>query len=169
MNLTADPDWYDLKCAAWFAWIQSVRINTNGATIVYGRTAGVRRRTEELGEYFARLAERLKNVVIDFGDWTRMTNLVERYGCVSECAILLDPPYSHETGRQKNIYSHDSPDVSRFVRRWALARAKTHPKLRIALCGYLREHQMPSDWEELPWWSNWGKGRERIWFSPNCR
>ena len=40
-NLTNDPKWYDLECAAWYAWVQSVRISANGATIVLGRTAGV--------------------------------------------------------------------------------------------------------------------------------
>jgi hypothetical protein len=81
---------------------------------------------------------------------------------------LLDPPYHYDTGRQKNIYANDSADVSAYVRRWALARSKTHSRLRIALCGYEGEYKMPSTWEEVPWWSNYGRGRERIWFSPNC-
>ncbi len=165
---STDYQWHDLECAALYAWVHSVRISTNGATIVLGRTAGVRRRSEPLDEYFAALAERLRNVVIDYGDWTRMTNAAERNCDRADCAILLDPPYDHSTGRQKNIYAHDSPDVSAYVRRWALARAKTHPRLRIALCGYEGEYKMPSSWEELPWWSRMGRGKERIWFSPNC-
>ena len=167
-QLTDDPKWFDLECAAWYAWVQSVRISSNGATIVLGRTAGVRRQSEDLETYFAALGNRLKNVVIDYGDWTRMTNAAERNCKRADCAILLDPPYDHSTGRQKNIYLHDSPDVSAYVRRWALARAKTHPRLRIALCGYEGEHRMPFSWEELPWWSRMGTGKERIWFSPNC-
>ncbi len=43
-----------------------------------------------------------------------------------------------------------------------------HPKLEIALCGYAGEHKMPPDWEEVAWSSQLGKGREWIWFSPNC-
>jgi DNA adenine methylase len=167
-HLTHDPKWCDLECAAWYAWVQSVRISSNGATIVLGRTAGVRRQCEDLEEYFATLAERLRNVVIDYGDWTRMTNAAERNCQRSDCGIVLDPPYSYSTGRQKNIYVHDSPDLSSYVRRWALARAKTHPRLRIALCGYEGEYTMPSTWEELPWWSRLGRGKERVWFSPNC-
>lgn len=167
-NLSAKPKWYDSECAAWYAWVQSVRISSNGATIVLGRTAGVRSQSENLAGYFAALAERLKNVVIAYGDWTRLANAAERNCQRADCAILLDPPYDHSTGRQKNLYIHDSPDVSAYVRRWALARAKTHPRLRLALCGFEGEHDMPSTWEEVPWWSRMGRGKERIWFSPNC-
>jgi DNA adenine methylase len=167
-NLIADPRWYDLECAAWYAWVQSVRISNNGATIVLGQAAGVHRKKQNNMDYLVALTERLKSVVIHYGDWTRITNAAERKSQRADCAILLDPPYDHSTGRKKNLYANDSPDVSAYVRRWALARAKTHPRLRIALCGYEGEHQMPSTWEELPWWSNMGRGRERIWFSPNC-
>ena len=166
--LTDDPRWYDLECAAWYAWVQSVRISVNGATIVLGRTAGVRRRNEHLERYFTALAERLKNVVIHYGDWTRLANAAERLSRRADSGILLDPPYHYGTDRKKNLYAHDSANVSDFVRRWALARAKTPPRLRIALCGFEGEHDMPSTWEELPWWSRMGSGRERIWFSPNC-
>lgn len=167
-GLSDDPKWHDLECAAWFAWVQSVRISSTGTTIVLERSAGVLRRSEDLEEYFGTLAERLENVVIDYGDWTRMTSIAERKCQRSDCAIMLDPPYHLSTGRQKNLYVHDAPDVSSYVRRWALARSKTHPRLRIAVCGYPGEHAMPSDWEEFHWWSRMGKGRERIWFSPSC-
>ncbi len=167
-NLSAKHKWYDLECAALYAWVQSVRISVNGATIILGRTAGVRRKCEDLEQYFVALGNRLKNVGFDYGDWTRMTNAAERNCKRSDCAILLDPPYDHSTGRKTNLYAHDSPGVSAYVRRWALARAKTHPRLRIALCGFEGEHKMPPTWEELPWWSRYGHGKERVWFSPNC-
>ena len=51
-------------------------------------------------------------------------------------------------------------------------------KMRIALCGYEGEHEMPSTWETVEWKANGGYGnqagennnaaRERIWFSPHC-
>ena len=163
-----DPHRHDLECAAWYAWVQSVRISVNGATIVLGQTAGVRRRSGSLEDYFIALTDRLKRVVIDHGDWTRIANAAGRVSQRADAAILLDPPYAYGTQRQKNLYAEDSADVSAYVRRWALARAATHPRLRIALCGFEGEHEMPSTWEELPWWSRMGKGRDRIWFSPNC-
>lgn len=54
------------------------------------------------------------------------------------------------------------------------------PRLRIALCGYQGEHEMPAEWSvfELTPYGGMGnqsngrgranKARERIWFSPGC-
>ena len=54
------------------------------------------------------------------------------------------------------------------------------PLLRIALCGYEGEHDMPASWECVAWKAAGGYGgqsqdhdnpnakRERIWFSPHC-
>lgn len=51
------------------------------------------------------------------------------------------------------------------------------PRLRIALCGYAGEHEMPTTWECVVWKANGGYGNvsgnrnkhaERIWFSPHC-
>lgn len=54
-----------------------------------------------------------------------------------------------------------------------------HPKLRIALCGYEGDYDLPSDWDCVAWKAHGGYGsqnhngnenphRERIWFSPHC-
>jgi hypothetical protein len=53
------------------------------------------------------------------------------------------------------------------------------PDMRIALCGYEGEHDMPATWECVAWrakggYANAGDGsnlnrhRERVWFSPAC-
>jgi len=50
------------------------------------------------------------------------------------------------------------------------------PELRIALCGYAGEHEMPATWTEHAWKAargysgegNNNRERERIWFSPHC-
>lgn len=168
-RLLDDPDWFDPKCAAWFAWMQSVRLGTKSISTLFRRTAGVRRRNQDLPAYFAELANRLKDVTIHFGDWTKLANAAAMESRHSSVAILLDPPYSYRTGREKRLYATDSADVASYVCRWALAVAKTRPRLRIALCGYAGEHQMPASWSEFAWSSKLGKGRERIWFSPSCQ
>lgn len=55
-----------------------------------------------------------------------------------------------------------------------------NPLLRIALCGYEGEHDMPESWECVEWKARGGYGsqgtgtgrdnasRERIYFSPHC-
>lgn len=168
-SLRADPFWYDIECAAWFVWMQSVKISTNGTSIVLRRTSGVRRRNQDLTEYFTALSKRLKDVTIHFGDWTKLANAAARESVHSDVAILLDPPYKFATGRQEGLYVTDSGDVAEYVHRWALARSQTHPTLKIALCGFAGEHNLPPTWEEVAWQSKLGRGRERIWFSPNCQ
>lgn len=168
-HLLADPKWFDIECAAWFAWVSSVTINRDSRSLVLRRNSGVRRRNEDLPAYFTTLAGRLKDVSFHYGDWMKLANAAVMESRHSDVAILLDPPYAYSTGREKGLYATDSGDVAALVKRWAVARATTHPKLKIALCGYAGEHQMPSSWEEFGWNSTHGKGRERIWFSPRCQ
>ena len=51
--------------------------------------------------------------------------------------------------------------------------SRFNPLMRIALCGYEGEHEMPGDWKVLGWNAGAGYGgqngkRERIYFSPAC-
>jgi hypothetical protein len=94
-------------------------------------------------------------------------------------AVFLDPPYADTADRTENIYAQDSLTVAHDVRRWAIANGD-NPLMRIALCGYAGEHQMPESWEAWAWKAHGGYGagrggagednaaRETIWFSPHC-
>lgn len=94
-------------------------------------------------------------------------------------AAFLDPPYADVTGRDMDVYRHDSGDVAHAVRAWAIE-AGTRRDMRICLAGYEGEHAMPEDWECVEWaaqggYSNQRKDgenhnrfRERLWFSPAC-
>ena len=132
-------------------------------------------RGEHLTVYMRALADRLRNVRVCCGDWSRIVT----FGALSYGAtvgVFLDPPYHVSTGRDMTLYNHET-DVSTAVREWALANAD-NPRYRIALCGYAGEHDMPG-WDEYRWKAGaayktsrgdqTGNGeRERIWFSPNC-
>jgi len=168
-GLKGDPKWYDLECAAYFVWVQSVKISTTGTCVVFRRSAGVRRRNQDLTAYFTALAKRLQDVTIHYGDWTKLAISAAIESRLRDVAIMLDPPYKYATGRQQGLYSTDSGDVAGYVHRWVLATAKTNPKLKIALCGFVGEHKMPTEWEEFAWSSKLGKVKERIWFSPSCQ
>ena len=130
-------------------------------------------------DWFAALSVRLRDVRVCCGDWTRvMTNSVTiRHPGIT--GVLLDPPYADTAGRDGDIYAVDSQQVAHAVREWALAHGDD-PRLRIALCGYEGEHDMPASWSAFAWKANGGYGnrsdkagranaaRERIWFSPHC-
>ena len=127
-----------------------------------------------VADYFAALAARLRRVRVACGDWSRVLgeSVTVKHGMT---AVLLDPPYSDDEHDVKYA-AHSS--VAGDVRAWALANGD-NPLLRIALCGYAGEHEMPG-WTEVPWKARGGYGsqadgrgranaaRERIWFSPHC-
>jgi hypothetical protein len=165
-ELLADPDYYDAKCAGWYAWERSVRILGGGKALKLGRNAGVRRSGQTVEDYFASLASRLKQVTVFQGDWMRLARAALRESKNAACAIFLDPPYTAGSGRQSNLYDQDSQKVGHYVQRWAVEAAS--PSLRIALCGFEDEYDMPRNWIEMPWKSQYSGVKERVWFSPHC-
>jgi DNA adenine methylase len=185
-----DVAWCDPKVAAWWVWGISQWIgggwcaSNNPSQKMphhHGRgvhrlsnqrpsldSRGVHRKSSPLPEYYESLSNRLKGVRILSGDWLRLvtTSTMTRYGITG---VFLDPPYTAESGRMKNLYAKDDLQIGHQVRDWAVANGE-NPKLRIALCGYEGEYQMPQNWSEYQWKASGGRNghRERIWFSPNC-
>ena len=189
-RLEGDADWYDPKIAGWWAWgiccwIGSGFCSGNGPWVVdddrqlvhlgdNGR--GVNRQLG-LVEWFAALSDRLRRVRVCSGDWSRVCgpSVTFKHGLTG---VFLDPPYADTANRQADLYNEDSQDVAHAVREWALANGD-NPLLRIALCGYEGEHDMPTSWAVHEWSSGGGYGsqavertengkRERIWFSRAC-
>lgn len=134
-------------------------------------------RRDALGEWFEAIQARLRGVRVCSGDWTRVTGPCVTFG-QGLTAVFLDPPYADTAGRAE-VYAKDCDQVAHGVREWAIANGE-NPQMRIALCGYEGEHQMPESWECLKWKARKGYGgqrhsgvndnseRERIWFSPYC-
>lgn len=130
-------------------------------------------------EWFAKLALRLRRVRVACGDWKRVLGdsvlgKGKNVGGRRPCAILLDPPYSHEF-RDPYLYSEDDASISTLVREWALDHGDD-PEIMIALCGYEGEHEMPKNWIAHRWKGargyaaeeNANRDKETIWFSPHC-
>lgn len=142
---------------------------------------GVHRRSGAFGAMLLHLSERLRRVRVCSGDWSRICNPSSMVRFFTShpvlTAVFLDPPYSDKANRHSNIYAQDSASVAHCVREWAIANGD-NPLLRIALCGYEGEHEMPESWGCVAGNSNGGyanrrpdntnKYRERIWFSPHC-
>ena len=139
-------------------------------------TSGTRARSALL-EYMHDLAVRLRRVRVCCGDWSRVLGPSPTVK-LGTTGVFLDPPYANEADRQEDLYSADDLSVAHKVREWALANGD-NPDLRIALCGYEGEHEMPG-WDCVAWKARGGYGsqsdgrgrenanRERIWFSPHC-
>jgi site-specific DNA-adenine methylase len=142
--------------------------------------SGVTRHERLLIPWFQALSDRLKRVRVCSGDWSRVCgpSVTFKHGMT---AVFLDPPYADTAGRDPTIYRHDNLDVAHDVREWAIEMGK-RPDMRIALCGYEGEHEMPPQWTVHEWKAKGGYAsqgsddspgadnakRERIWFSPAC-
>ena len=144
-------------------------------------TSGTPGRAGGIYDWMNALSDRLKRVRVCSGDWSRVcgpTPTVKQ----GLTAVFLDPPYADTAERQADLYTHDCLDVAHKVREWAIANGGDK-RLRIALCGYEGEHELPSGWECFEWKARGGYGsqgddeesagranskKERIWFSPHC-
>lgn len=122
------------------------------------------------------LADRLRRVRVCSGDWERVCGFspTTHHGLTG---VFLDPPYSHAK-RDSDLYAVEM-SVADDVRAWAIARGDD-PDMRIALCGYDGEHDMPPTWSMFRWSAQGGyaklgdgrgidnRHRETVWFSPHC-
>jgi site-specific DNA-adenine methylase len=127
-------------------------------------------------EWMERLADRLRHVRICCGKWDRILGPAPTT-CIGKTAVFLDPPYSAPD--RDAVYNADDFGVAQNVKLWAIENGE-NPDLRIALCGYESEHDMPAGWLCFAWKANGGYSnvsnaqgkinakRERIWFSPHC-
>jgi len=133
-------------------------------------------RGPRIAAYFAALSTRLERVRIAHGDFERVLgdSVTTRHGLT---AVFLDPPYLSDCD---DVYTHSDTEPGRRAAAWCKENGG-NPKLRIALCGYQGEHDLPG-WTEYRWKAKGGYGSqgsegspgkanrtaETIWFSPHC-
>jgi len=144
---------------------------------------GVNRQDGPLHDYLRDLADRLRNVRVCSGDWSRVvTTGALSYG--GTVGVFLDPPYLGEV-RTADLYSVDDHHISHEVRDWCLANGD-NPRLRIVLAGYTAEHDhlMPDTWRRHYWkasaayqtaasaktegGNSANRETECLWLSPHC-
>lgn len=140
---------------------------------------GINRQRQHLRASFAALADRLRDVRVCCGDWSRVMGDSVTIKHAGITGVFLDPPYADTAGRDSDLYACDDQQVAHQVREWAIAHGDD-PRLRIALCGYAGEHAMPDTWTAYAWKAMGGYGsqgqgigrsnaaKEIIWFSPHC-
>lgn len=138
-------------------------------------------RSEWLQSYLRQFAARLRNVRVCCGDWSRVCgpSVTFRHGITG---VFLDPPYADTALRTNGLYAVDCQKVAHDVREWAIEQGR-NSLMRIVLCGYEDEHEMPLDWRVVEWQAVGGYGlisddeeetgranrkRERLWLSPAC-
>ena len=131
--------------------------------------------------YFEALANRLRDVRVCCGDWSRtVTRGALSYGAT--VGVFLDPPYLGDV-RTADLYAVDDHTISHEVREWCLANGD-NPRYRIVLAGYGAEHDhlIPDTWRRhrysasAAYQTTANKGGQNegnrhgevLWYSPHC-
>lgn len=167
-KMLADPEYFDAKVAGWWVWGLSCWIGSGWCAVESHRRPhlgdagqGVNRKSVrgKLQEYIHALSQRLRHVRVCCGDWSQVCTpiVTVKHGITG---VFLDPPYSGDTGRDPSLYAKDDLEVSASVRKWAIEWGE-HPNMRIALCGYEGEHEMPPNWECVAWRAKRGCKKSR--------
>jgi DNA adenine methylase len=206
-GLEADPDWYDPQIAGWWvwgvnSWIGSGwcsgegpwRLDDNGTVsqLPHLGNAGragfwtLENRRQGIVAYFVALADRLRDVRVCCGDWSRVvTSGALSFG--AQVGVFLDPPYLGDV-RTADLYAVDDHSIANEVRDWCLTNGD-NPRLRIVLAGYTDEHDhlMPDTWRrhyysasaayqttaaaarEVKTGNLANRHKECLWLSPHCR
>jgi site-specific DNA-adenine methylase len=115
--------------------------------------------------YFAALKERLANVRICCGDYMGiLTDAEVRVSGRQSVCALIDPPYR----KNAKMYADgaDAFDYDALIKR--CNELGEMENVRVALCGYSDDYDMPDDWRIEEWAETQG-GVETIWFSPGCK
>jgi DNA adenine methylase len=107
-------------------------------------------RRKGITSYFCELADRLRDVRVCCGDWSRVvTNGALSFG--STVGVFLDPPYLGDV-RTADLYAVDDHAIANEVREWCLTNGD-NPRYRIVLAGYAAEHDhlLPDTWTRHYW------------------
>ena len=204
-NLCKDDKWHDPLLAGYYIWAASCWMGyglTSSKQIPHIGTAGMGVHSKgqiphigttgmgvqepynvEIYKWFRQLSERLRNVRVVCGDWTRVCggNWQDDLGI---CGMFFDPPYSDVANRTDGIYTVDSKHVAHDVHKWCLERG-TNKKYRIVLAGYYEEHEslLEHGWTVYKWKAQGGyantaqqkvtqgkinRYKEALFFSPRC-
>ena len=134
-------------------------------------------RSEYIKEWFYRLQDRLRDVRVTCGDWSRVVkdSVTTRHGLT---AVFLDPPYTK--GSMDYTAGGVGTDLPMQVQAWC-AENGNDKKLRIVLCGHAGEHDalLKHGWFIEEWTARKGyaltdeavenSASETVWCSPHCQ
>ena len=128
-------------------------------------------------EWFGKLHDRLRDVRVTCGDWSRVVkeSVTTRHGLTG---LFLDPPYlkgSMDYGSAGGM----GLGIDERVREWCIENG-SNPKLRVVLCGHANDHDflLLMGWHTRTWKARKGyaltdeavanSAGETLWCSPHC-
>lgn len=194
-RLMGDADYFDAKAAGWWVWGSCNWIGSGWCSgkgpwaSIDGELRDVRQlphlssaqgvnRKLFIEQWFSSLADRLRDVRVACGDWSRVTGPAVLDAGGGLTGVFLDPPYAADD--RAEVYACDN-DVAGDVFSWCEANGG-NSRIRIVLAGYDGEHNRleGQGWRSVAWKARGGYGsqgdgrgranasRERLWLSPHC-
>jgi hypothetical protein len=200
-----EPHFYDAKIAGWWVWgvcnsIGDNWISGKGPWTHNGKKwvkrprsgnahsiphlnvgRGINRQTDGersafIGSWFWALHERLRDVRVTCGDWSRVVThpVTVLHGLTG---VFFDPPYFR--GAMDYAVGGVGTNLAADVGAWCAANGG-NPMLRIVICGHEGEHDalLAHGWSVRKWAARTGYARteealansasETIWCSPHC-
>jgi site-specific DNA-adenine methylase len=133
-------------------------------------------RREYIFEWFGKLQQRLRDVRVACGDWSRVVkdSVTTSHGLTG---VFLDPPYTK--GAMDYSAGGVGGELARDVQAWCAANGN-NKLLRIVLCGHAGEHDalLQHGWHIREWTARKGyaltdeavanSASETVWCSPHC-
>jgi len=138
--------------------------------------SGYTSRGEYIHTWMAKLHQRLRDVRVTCGDWSRVVkdSVTTRHGLT---AVFLDPPYTK--GEMDYSAGGVGGDLAMDVQAWCRANGG-NKAMRIVLCGHKGEHDalLAHGWHTRTWTARKGyamtdeavenSASETLWCSPHC-
>jgi site-specific DNA-adenine methylase len=133
-------------------------------------------RRQFIFDWFNHLHDRLRDVRVTCGDWSRVVkdSVTVRHGLT---AVFLDPPYFK--GEMDYAAGGVGTNLPAEVQAWCAANG-SNKKMRIVICGHAGEHDalIEKGWTARKWTARKGyaitdeavenSASETIWCSPHC-
>jgi hypothetical protein len=205
-KLHADPEFFDAKIAGWWCWgacnwigsgwcsgdgpwvlgdddrfVKSAGQGINRQLPHLSAGQGINRQTDGersafIHSWFWALHERLRDVRVACGDWSRVVadSVTVRHGLTG---VFFDPPYFR--GGMDYAAGGVGTNLAAEVGAWCAANGN-NPMLRIVICGHAGEHDalLAHGWTKRKWAARTGyattdeavanSAGETIWCSPHC-
>jgi DNA adenine methylase len=180
-GLVSDPKWHDPELAGYWVWAVSCSIGTGftgtgSIPDLSNKGKGVIA-MNDTSFSIGKLSERLRNVRVVCGDFTRILGGDWQDGHWKNVGLFFDPP--DDRILDKRLYKNYEPDISERVEKWCLKRGhrKNHS---IIVAGYDTEYSglVDAGWTTHAWKANGGysnrngdnanRHRETLFISPHC-
>jgi hypothetical protein len=185
--LDVDPEFFDARAAGWWCWGLSCWIGDGWCASLtrklpnldgHGGKGVVAASRGDLRGWMVALRDRMREVRVACGDWTRvLTSTVTRASGSGFTGVFLDPPYAE--GSMDYAAGGTGTSLSANVRAWAEEHGNDR-RFRIVIAGYEGEHAALEScgWRCEAWKTKGGysgmdgengnASRERLWLSPHC-